>query len=118
MEVSTEQFKVMVNSTNEVSVNVTMNGQPLEEVTGFEYPGATLSQDGNCRAEIRIRMATATVSKLVFYAQSTITVISGRHSDSSDGQPERVWKSSISFQTKFQLFRSLVVSILLYGYEK
>ena len=89
MEVSTEQFKVMVNSTQEVSVNVTMNGQPLEEVTGFKYSGATLSQDGNCRAEIRIRMATATtVSKLVFYAQSTITVISGRHSDSSDGQPE------------------------------
>ena len=29
----------------------------------------------------------------------------------------RMWKSNISFQTKFQLFKSLVVSILLYGCE-
>ena len=63
MEVSTEQFKVMVNSTNEVSANVTMNGQPLEEVTGFKYLGATLSQDGTCRAEIRTRNGDSDDSK-------------------------------------------------------
>ena len=28
-----------------------------------------------------------------------------------------MWKSNISFQTKFQLFKSLLVSILLYGCE-
>ena len=35
MEVSTEMSKVIVNSTNEISVNINMNGQPLEEVTSF-----------------------------------------------------------------------------------
>ena len=90
MEVSTEKSTVMVNGTKEISVNVTVNGQPLEEVTGFKYLGATLSKDGTYRAEIRIWMATATaMNKLVFYAQSTITVISGRHSHSSDGQAEQ-----------------------------
>ena len=94
MEVSTEKSTVMVNGTKEISVNVTVNGQPLEEVTGFKYLGATLSKDGTCRAEIRIRIATATTAM---------------------ARLNRVWKSNISFQTKFQLFRSLLVSILLYG---
>ena len=35
MEVSTEMSRVIVNSTNEISVNINMNGQPLEEVTSF-----------------------------------------------------------------------------------
>ena len=57
----------MVNGTNEISVNITMTGEPLEEVTSFKYLGATLSKDGTCRAQIRIRIATATaVRKLVF----------------------------------------------------
>jgi hypothetical protein len=29
----------------------------------------------------------------------------------------KIWKSKISFPTKIKLFRSLVMSILLYGYE-
>ena len=60
MEVSTEKSKVVVDGTNEIRVNITMNGQPLEEVTSFKYLGATLSKDGTCRAEIRVRVATAT----------------------------------------------------------
>jgi hypothetical protein len=96
MEVSTEKSKVMVNSTNPISANITMNGEPLEEVTSFKYLGVTLSKDGTCIAEIRIRIATATAAM---------------------ARLNRVWKSNISFQTKFKLFRSLVVSILLYGCE-
>ena len=94
MEVGTEMSKDMLNSTNEVSVNITMNGESLKEVTVFKCLGATLSKDGTCRAEIRIRIATATTAM---------------------ARLNRVWKSNISFQTKFQLFRSLLVSILLYG---
>ena len=30
---------------------------------------------------------------------------------------ERVWKSDISFATKFRLYKSLVLSVLLYGCE-
>ena len=96
MEVSTERSMVMANSANEINVSITMNGHPLDEVTSFKYLGATLSKDVTCRAEIRIRIATATAVM---------------------ARLNRVWKSNISFQTKFQLFRSLVVSILLYGCE-
>ena len=28
---------------------------------------------------------------------------------------DRIWKSNISFQTKFKLYKAMVVSILLYG---
>ena len=63
-------------------------------MTVFKCLRATLSKDGTCRAEIRIATATAAMARL-----------------------NRVWKSNISFKTKFQLFRSLLVSILLCGCE-
>ena len=41
-EVSTEKSKTMTNSTNNLSADISMNGQKLEEVTSFKYLGATL----------------------------------------------------------------------------
>ena len=35
MEVSTENGKIMTNSTNNISADISMNGQKLEEVTSF-----------------------------------------------------------------------------------
>ena len=97
MEVSTEKSKVMVSSTEHITASITMNGEPLEEVSTFKYLGATLSKDGTCTAEIRIRIATATAAM---------------------ARLSRIWKSSnISFHTKYRLYRSLVLSILLYGCE-
>ena len=45
MEVSTEKIKLMTNSTNNISADISMNGQKLEEVTSFKYLGATLYKD-------------------------------------------------------------------------
>ena len=92
MEVSTEKAKVMVNSSNNISANITMNGEPLEEVSSFKYLGATLTEDGTCTAEIRMRIVTATAAM---------------------ARLSRVRKSDISFHTRFKLYKSLVVSILL-----
>ena len=75
---------------------MTINGEPLGEVSSFKYLGATLSEDGTCTAEIRIRIVTATAAM---------------------ARLSRVWKSNISFHTRFKLYKSLVVSILLYGCE-
>lgn len=97
MEVSHEKSKVLVNSMNDTSADITMNGQKLEEVNSFKYLGATLSKDGSCTAEVRIRIAAAMAAM---------------------ARLSRIWKSSnISFTTKYRLYQSLVVSILLYGCE-
>ena len=40
MEVSTEESKIMTNSTNNISADFSMNGQKLEGVTSFSYLGA------------------------------------------------------------------------------
>ena len=45
MEISAEKSKVMTNSTNSISVDISVNGQMLEKVTSFKYLGATLYKD-------------------------------------------------------------------------
>ena len=42
MEVSTEKRKVMTNSISNISADISMNSQKLEEVTSFKYLVATL----------------------------------------------------------------------------
>ena len=97
MEISAEKSKTMVNSSSrDTNTSITMNGVLLEEVNQFKYLGATLSKDGYSTAEIGIRIAQATAAM---------------------ARLERVWRSKISFPTKYRLFGSLVVSILLYGCE-
>ena len=96
MEISTAKSKTMVNSTKNINANITMDGEQLEEVDSFKYLGATLSKDGTSNTEVRIRIAQATS------AMARLT---------------RVWKSDISFEAKHRLYKTLVVSILLYGCE-
>ena len=50
-EVNTEKSKIDTNSTNNISANISGNGKRLEEVTSFEYLGATLCEDGTCSAK-------------------------------------------------------------------
>ena len=57
MEVSTEKSKTMTNSANNISADVDINAQKLEEVTSFKYLGSTLCKDGTCSAEGCIRIA-------------------------------------------------------------
>ena len=55
MEVSTEKSKIMTNSMNNISANISMKGQKLEEVTSFKYLGVILYMDGTCSAELCIK---------------------------------------------------------------
>ena len=93
MEVSTEKSKIMTKSMN-ISADISMNGQKLEEVTSFKYLGATLCKDGTCSAEVLIRIAIA-MARL-----------------------KRIWQCNItSLTSQFKLYKSLVTSILFYGCE-
>ena len=58
MEVSTENSKIMTNSMNNISADI-VNSHKSEEVTSFEYLGATLCKDGTCSAEVHIRIVSA-----------------------------------------------------------
>ena len=41
MEVSTEDNKIMTNSMNNISAEISMNGHKLEEMTNFQVSGRT-----------------------------------------------------------------------------
>ena len=98
MEISQDKSKVMVNERYQVELprEITISGNILETVDKFKYLGVTLTKDGKSESEINIRMTTAT-SALV--------------------RLNTIWKSNkISIQT-ILLYKSLIVSIMLYGCE-
>ena len=63
----------------------------------FKYLGAMLTKDGRSTAEIKTRLAIATASMAKLY---------------------KIWSSKdIIFATKIKLYKTLVLSTLLYGCE-
>ena len=96
-EVGTEKSKIMTNSTNNISADISMNGNKLEEVTSVKYLGAILYKDGTCSAEVHIRIASAMAAMA--------------------GQNRIWWCNTIGFVSKFKLYKSLVASIFLCGCE-
>lgn len=94
MELNRKKSKVMVNSTCNTNVCVTIDGEPLEEVSSFKYLRAALSKDGTCNAEIHTPITTTANARL-----------------------ERIWKNNISFHTKLKLYKLLVILIFLYRSE-
>ena len=87
----------MINNTNKLNADISVNGQTLEEVTNFKYLRATLCKDSTCSAEIHISIASA----MAAMARLSRTW----------------WCNTISFTGKFKLYKSLVISIPLYGCE-
>ena len=97
MKTRAEKSKIMTNSTNNISARIGMNGQKLEEVTSFKHLGATLYLDGTCLAELHMKVASAMASV---------------------ARLNRIRRcDTISFASKFKVYKSLVISILLYGCE-
>ena len=88
----------MINSNNRnLHTNIQLYGEKLEEVDQFKYLGATITKDGSSDSEIKIRLAQATS------AMVRLTTI---------------WNSKyIRFKLKYNLYRSLVLSILTYWCE-
>ena len=87
MEISAEKTKLMTNNTSGINTEIKVNGQKLETVTSFKYPGSVITDEGS-KPEIlsRIAQATAALTRL-----------------------KPVWiDKSISLSSKIRLMRSLV----------
>ena len=88
----------MFNSDeSSLHADIRLNDNKLEEVNKLCYLGATLSKDCSSETEIRIRLALATPAIILLYVIWDI-----RH---------------IYFKLKYNLYRSLVLSILTYRCE-
>ena len=75
------------------AVDITMNGQKLEEVTSFKILERTLCKDGTYSAEVRIRIALAMTAM---------------------ARLNRTWRyDTTSFAIKFKQYKSSVTSIPL-----
>lgn len=96
MEINTEKSQILVNGDASKRTQISVGGQVLQEVEAFKYLGVTLTKDGSSTKEVKTRlgMATAALTRLT-----------------------KIWKSTIDFKVKLKLYKSLVVSILLYGCE-
>ena len=85
--------KKWYTKNNDQNANIYLDGMLLDNVKTFKYLGATLKADVSSDKEIRIRIATATSAMI---------------------RLNSIWTSkNVGFKVKFNLYRSLVLSILL-----
>ena len=87
----------MLRNNSQTADPITIGGRDIEEVTEFTYLGAKVSTDGNSESEIKakIRKARGAFATL-----------------------KNIWKTNkISNRTKIRLFKSNVLSVLLYAAE-
>ena len=66
MEISAEKSKVMINTNNAKSVDITLYGNKLE-VDKFVHLGSTITSDGKSDNQIRIRLAQSTSAMIRLY---------------------------------------------------
>jgi len=98
MEVSTPKSKAVVNSTTQIAKTaISMGGNLLEDVDHFKYLESILIKDGTSTQKIKARIVQpkTVMTRLYSIMQS----------------------KNISLQVKIRLYRSLVISIFLYGYK-
>ena len=79
------------------TVNVTIDGNPVKQVTEFTYLGATIKSDEKIDKEINVRIGKAT---------------------GAFNQLNNVWKNkNISISNKVKIYVAAVSTILTYGCE-
>ena len=65
MGISAEKTKLIANNTSGINAEIKVNGQKLQTVTSFKYPGLVITDEGS-KPEIlsRIAQATAALTRL------------------------------------------------------
>ena len=101
LKISLTKTKVMFNPVKGepyIKPTITIHGTCLDVVESFTYLGSTLTCDGSLDAEIHRRIQKASV------AYGTLA--------------KRLWSSTgITHKTKLNVYRSCVLSVLLYSSE-
>lgn len=96
LKVNTKKTKAM-RCNAPVETPITLNGKQLEEVNDFSYLRSKMSSDGDCEKEIDVRISKANQAFAML---------------------RNIWKSkTYSLKTKLKIYRSNVLSVLLYGSE-
>jgi hypothetical protein len=97
LKINISKTEVQVIGKQEVQLQININGTQLKQAEDFVYLGGTISQKGTCTKDVKSRIGKAlgAVQRL---------------------QP--IWNArDIQRSTKVELYRVLVLSILLYGAE-
>ena len=100
MEITSDKYKILVNGIKpRPTTNIQMNGQRLEEVDQFKCLDSTQTKGGTSVKEVKINLVQA------HSAMTRLAILV-------------LWKNkAINFPTKIMLYRSLVLSVLLYWFE-
>ena len=65
MEISAEKTRLMTNNTSGINTEIKVNGQKLETVTSFKYPGSVITDEGSKPDMLsRIAQTTAVLTRL------------------------------------------------------
>jgi sorting nexin-29 len=96
LKINKKKSKVM-KINNRTDTPIKIDNEPLEETETFDYLGSKVAKDGDAEKDVRARMGKA------MYAFATL---------------KKIWRAkNISLQTKTRIYKSNVLSVLLYGAE-
>ena len=59
MKISAEKTKLMTNDANDISIDIKINSEKLDEVDNFKYVGAVVTDQGS-KVEVLSRIAQTT----------------------------------------------------------
>ena len=59
MKISAEKTKLMINNANDISIDIKINSEKLDEVDSFKYVGAVVTDQGS-KVEVLSRIAQTT----------------------------------------------------------
>ena len=97
MKINTKKTKVMKVSRNVgEEINIMINGSRIEQVKSFKYLGSTMTEDGRCETEIKVRIALA---------------------KESFSERRELLTKPFRKEVKKKIVKTLVWSTLLYGSE-
>jgi hypothetical protein len=97
LKINKGKTKTLVFGQQQIDKELKVDGETIENVTEFEYLGSLITWDNDCSAKIKRRIAKATGAMAGF---------------------NKVWRSKdISVETKVEIIRTCIFSILLYASE-